>query len=98
MVAETRPQEASGTATSARSGVRVGLLWAPVAPLTNVARAVRLARLMRLDFMVFRDHVQGFLPRSIWDRRLGFWVAPGSSPHEMLEVFTTAGRLTQVAG
>ncbi len=79
-------------------GVRVGLLNILMPPLTTSLRAMRLARWAGLDFMLFGDHVQSFVPRAIWDQRLGFWVRPASSPHELLEAFTTIGRLSTAAG
>lgn len=84
--------------SSTRPRVAVGLLWPPYGPVPNILQAVRVARLARLDFMVLGDHVQGFAPRSAWDRRLGYWCLPGSSPHELHEVFTLLGRLSAAAG
>ena len=55
-----------------RPTVRVGLLWVSYAPLSNIANAIRLARLARLDHVVFGDHVQNFVPRAIFDERLGY--------------------------
>ncbi len=79
------------------AGVRVGLLLLPQ-PLLNAVRTLQLARLNGLDFVLFGDHVQSFIPRSIWDSRLADWARKGSSPHEIFEVFTLLGRLTASAG
>lgn len=84
--------------TQARPGVRVGLLWVSSAPLGNITNAIRLARLARLDHMVFGDHVQSFVPRSIFDERLAYWAEADRSPHELFEVFTLLGRLSSSAG
>lgn len=67
-------------------------------PSIDTVRAVQFARLSGLDFMLVGDHVQNFIPRSIWDRRLGDWAREGSSPHEIFEVFTMLGRVTGAAG
>lgn len=81
-----------------RARVSVGLLWAGYAPLGNITRAIRLARLARLDYVVFGDHVQNFMPRSIFDERLAYWAESERSPHELFEVFTLLGRLSASAG
>ena len=58
----------------------------------------RLSRLFRLDFILFWDHVQNFFPRSMWDQRVSYGVAPGASPHEDFEAFSALGRLSSVSG
>ena len=88
----TPPERPPGAAVS------VGLLWVSYAPLGNITSAIRLARLARLDYMIFGDHVQSFLPRSIFDERLAYWSKPDRSPHELFEVFTLLGRLSGSAG
>jgi phthiodiolone/phenolphthiodiolone dimycocerosates ketoreductase len=90
--------EVSLAETRTRPSVRVGLLWVSYAPLGNIANAIRLARLARLDHMVFGDHVQSFVPRAIFDERLGYWSKSTRSPHELFEVFTLLGRLSGLAG
>jgi phthiodiolone/phenolphthiodiolone dimycocerosates ketoreductase len=82
----------------ARPAVSVGLLWAGYAPLRSIVNAMRLARVARLDYIVVGDHVQSFLPRSIFDERLAYWAEPDRSPHELYEVFTLLGRLSASAG
>lgn len=94
-VAQTR-DVAAGLRT--RAAVRVGLLWVCYAPLGNIAWAIRLARLSRLDYMVFGDHVQSFVPRSVFDERLSYWSKHDRSPHELFEVFTLLGRLSGSVG
>jgi phthiodiolone/phenolphthiodiolone dimycocerosates ketoreductase len=78
--------------------VRVGLLWVPVAPLGSIVNAIRLARMARLDFVLFGDHVQSFVPRAAFDERLGYWAGRERSPHELFEVFTLLGRLSGSVG
>ena len=81
-----------------RQGVSVGLLWTPSAPLSNTTNAIRMARLARLDYVVFGDHVQTFMPRSIFDERLAYWAKPDHSPHEVFELFTLLGRVSGTSG
>ena len=83
---------------SRRGGVKIGLVWDPLPPLSDHVRLFQLARLNGLDFVLLGDHVQGMFPRSIWDARLGSSVRKGTSPHECLEVFTLLGRLSGAAG
>lgn len=92
-------EELPGVTSKARAQprVRVGLLWVCYAPLGNISNALRLARLARLDYVVFGDHVQSFMPRSIFDERLAYWAEPERSPHELFEVFTLLGRLSASA-
>jgi phthiodiolone/phenolphthiodiolone dimycocerosates ketoreductase len=52
----------------------------------------------RLDYMIFGDHVQSFVPRSIFDERLAYWSKADRSPHELYEVFTLLGRVSSSAG
>jgi phthiodiolone/phenolphthiodiolone dimycocerosates ketoreductase len=92
------PAGSRQTGRGTRPRVRVGLLWVPSAPLGNIANAIRLARMARLDFMLFGDHVQSFVPRTVFDERLGYWAHHDRSPHELYEVFTLLGRVSGSVG
>jgi len=78
--------------------LKVGLSWGAHAPFAEAARVARLARLLRLDMVLFWDHVQNFFPRSMWDHRISYSVADDSTPHNDFEAFTSLGRLSAVSG
>ncbi len=78
--------------------VKIGLSQLPRPPFSSEGHILQFARLNGLDFVLFGDHVQNFVPRSIWDARFGFGVREGSSPHEVFEVFAALGRLSGSAG
>jgi phthiodiolone/phenolphthiodiolone dimycocerosates ketoreductase len=78
--------------------LRVGLSWGSHPPFRDAARVARLARLVRLDYILFWDHVQSFFPRSMFDGRISYSIPPGATPHDDFEAFTALGRLSAVSG
>jgi phthiodiolone/phenolphthiodiolone dimycocerosates ketoreductase len=92
-------REQSGThGQPTRRGLAVGMLVGARPPIGGSIGMLRLARMAGVAFCMLYDHVQAQFPSSIWDRRLAYWIEPGSSPHEDFEVFTALGRLSGMAG
>jgi phthiodiolone/phenolphthiodiolone dimycocerosates ketoreductase len=68
-------------------------------PPLGIARATLLfARLIRLESVLVRDHFQGLLPTSIWNREFSWAAALVPSPHESFDFQVLLGYLAASAG
>lgn len=73
--------------------IEVGAYVAARPPLDAVDALVGAAREQQLDSVFIWDHIQDFVPSVIWDEDYGWFVAPGSSPHNPFESQTMLGYL-----
>lgn len=78
--------------------IDLALFVGPYPPLRRVRAAVVGARLAGLDGVVVEDHVQEFIPPTLWDETFSWYARAMVSPHEVYEFQTLLGNLAVRAG
>ncbi len=78
--------------------VTIGLSVGTQPPVKRIRLMTGLARAFRYDVAWTVDHLQGWFPQSIWDRRLSFMADPEGTPHAYLDYQAVLGHLASKAG